>query len=200
MQTSDQINIVIAVATCLSVFGSLAVAYLTLHITKANRLTAELMKEQLEASTRPYIQISPSVRTGSQMIELRIANTGQSNAVDLKLDLDQDYYFNAQESEAKNFRRYTAFVHPISSFSPRAELVFDLGVGPSIFTNSERCPQRFTITATYKHGSKEYSESTTIDLQPLQLTSVPHDPVADQIKKLVRAVEQISSELKNRGD
>ncbi|MEL4180324.1 hypothetical protein [Roseateles sp. PN1] len=200
MQTSDQINLVIAVATCLSVLGSLAVAYLTLHITKANRLTAELMKEQLEASTRPYIQISPAVRIGSQLIELRIANTGQSNAEDLKLDLAQDYYFNAEPSEAKNIRKYTAFVHPISSFSPRAELVFDLGVGPKIFTNSERCPQRFTITATYKHGSKQYSESTAVDLQPLQLTSVPHDPVADHLEELVKAVKQISSELRSHRD
>lgn len=200
MQLSDQINIVIAIATCLSVAGSLAVAVLTWHITKANRLTAELMKEQLEASTRPYIQISPTVRSGSQMIELRIANTGQSNAEDLKLDLDQDYYFNAQVGEAKNIRKFTAFVHPIASFSPRAELVFDLGVGPSIFTNSERCPLRFTITATYKHGSKKYSEPTTVDLQPLQLTAVPYDPVAEQIKKLVKAVDQISSELRNQRD
>lgn len=64
----------------------------------------------------------------------------------------------------------------------------------------DACPQRFKITATYKQGSKQYSEPTTVDLQPIQLTSMPHDPVAEKIKKLVKAVEQINSELRQHRD
>ena len=195
MQTSDQINLVIAIATCISVFASLTVALLTMQISKSNRITAELMKVQLDASSRPYIQIGPMIRIGTPLIQLSIANTGQSNAENLRLELVQDFYSNAENQESRNLKNYTAFVHPISTFSPQTRLVFDLGTGPAIFNNANLCPHRFTVKVTYQHNGTEFIESTTIDLQPFRLTTVPHDPIADEIEKLRKSVEKVIEKL-----
>lgn len=198
MQLSDQVNIVIAAATCLSVIGSLMVAVLTMHIAKSNRLTADLMKAQIEAATRPYVSMGPTVRIGTPLLQLVIENLGQSSALDLRLELQEDFYFNAERQEARNLKRYTAFVHPISSFSPRSRLVFDLGTGPSIFTNPDTCPHRFTVKATYRHANQEYVESTTVDLQPFQLTTVPHDPVADEVEKVSKEIAKLTQALSKK--
>lgn len=195
MQTSDQINLAIAIATSLSVIASLVVAALTWHIAKSNRLTAQLMQAQIEAASRPYIQIGPSVRIGTPLLQLSIKNTGKSNAENLRLELSQNFYFNDEASEDGNLKTFTAFVHPISTFPPDTALVFDLGIGSKIHKNSERCPQKFSIKATYESFGKKYSESTEIDLQPFLRTSVPHEPIADELEKVHRNLDRINSTI-----
>jgi hypothetical protein len=196
MQTSDQINLVIAIATLLSALASLFVAVLTNKIAKSNQLTAELMKAELYAAARPYIQIGLTIQIGTPFIQLNIANIGQSNAVDLRLELDKNFYFNAHDGEQDNLRTYTAFTHPISTFSPKSQLVFGLGTGSVIFKNAQKCPHRFDVKATYKHNGTEIEEVTLIDLQPFQRAVVPHDPIADEIERLRKSVEKISNELR----
>lgn len=122
MTTADQINIAIAIATTCSAIVSLVVAVVTYMIVRANREAVAVMGAQLEATTRPYIQVTPMVREMSTFLELRIMNAGASAATDLRLTLDKDYHFNAEEGEAKNLKKYTAFSQPIESLPPKAEL------------------------------------------------------------------------------
>jgi hypothetical protein len=189
MTTADLINLAIAVATTVSVAISLAVAIVTYKSVQASRAAVDVMKEQLEASTRPYILIAPTVRPMSTFVQLRILNSGTSSAKNLRLSLDKDYFFNAENSPAQNIRKFAAFVHPIYEFPPQAELVFHLGVGHRIFT-SDLSPLRFTVTAKYEFGGKTFDESTIVDLQPYMNSGKPIDPVAERL-------EQIRDELKS---
>lgn len=188
MITADLINFAIAVATTVSVAISLAVAIVTYKSVQASRAAVEVMREQLEASTRPYILIAPTVRPMSTFVQLRIVNSGTSSARNLRLSLDKDYFFNAEDSPSKNIRKYTAFTHPIYEFPPQAELLFHLGVGHLIFT-SDLSPLRFTVTAKYEFAGKNFDEATIVDLQPYMNSGKPIDPVAERL-------DQIREELK----
>jgi hypothetical protein len=195
MQTSDQINLAIAVIACFSTIMSLAVVVATFKILRANREAVAVMKEQIRAVSRPYIQVSPWVRIGSTMLMLTIRNVGASAATKLKLSLDKDFYSNGEPSENRNLRLFTAFVHPIESLPPKAELSFHLGPGHIIFTNTDRCPLRFTITAEYEFEGERVTETTTVDLQPFMSSAQPIDPVSEQLKKLTEHVSTIAKKL-----
>ena len=191
MTLADQINLAVAITGGCSAAISLFVAIVTYQMVKANRETVAVMKAQLDASTRPYIQVTPVVRTMSTMLMLSVKNAGGSSATNLHLSLDKDFYFNAHTSEDDNLRSYTTFVHPIQSFSPQAEMVFYLGVGHNIFRDSERCPQQFTVRAQYEYQDKQVIESTTIDLQPFRKSANPVDPIVEQLEKMTEHLSGI---------
>jgi hypothetical protein len=193
MNLADQINLAVAITGGCSAAISLFVAIVTYQMVKANRETVAVMKAQLDASTRPYIQVTPVVRAMSTLLMLSIKNTGGSSAMNLRLSLDKDFYFNAHTSEDDNLRTYTTFVHPIQSFSPQAEMVFYLGVGHNIFRDSERCPQQFTVRAEYEYQDRRVVESTTIDLQPYRKSAKPVDPIVEQLEKISEHLSRISA-------
>ena len=196
MQTSDQINLAIAVIAAVSTVMSLAVVVATFKILRANRETVQVMREQVRAMSRPYIQISPWVRVGSTMLMLTIRNTGASAAQKLRLTLDKDFYSNGEAIESKNLRRLTAFVLRIESFPPRAELSFHLGPGHVIFNDSEHCPVRFTVTAEYTFEGETVTEPTTVDLQPFMNSAKPIDAVAEQLEDVNKHLNTIANKLK----
>jgi hypothetical protein len=192
MQIADQINLAIAIVSGLTALASLAVMLATFKILQANRESVAVMREQVRSLSRPYIQITPWVRTGSTLMMLTIRNAGTTNARNLKLSMDRDFYFNAEKTSGKNLREFAAFTEVIECFPPHAELVFHLGVGHVVFGKSEQCPTRFTITADYEFEGEHASEATVVDLQPFQFTAQPIDPVAEQIEKLTRKVSEIA--------
>lgn len=187
MTTADKINLAIAIATVASVIVSLAVAIVSYQAVKASRASVMVMREQLDATTRPYLLVAPVVRPMTTFLQLRIANTGTASARNLRLSLDRDYHFNAEPAASKNIRTYTAFVHPIQEFPPEAELLFHLGVGHKIF-RSDLSPLRFVVTAKYEYGDRTIEEGTTVDLQPFMSAGKPIDPIAERL-------ENISGEL-----
>ena len=199
MQTADQINLAIAIFAAASTLMSLALVVATFKILSANRETVSVMKEQVLAMTRPYIQVSPWVRVGSTMLMLMlmltIRDAGANPAHKLKLTLDRDFYFNAESSEGKNLRHYTAFVHPIESLPPKAEISFHLGPGHAVFGNADRCPLRFRVSAEYEFDGGRVTETTLVDLQPFMYSAQPIDPVAEQLEKLNQHVSAIQKKL-----
>ena len=184
MQTADQINLAIAIISASSTVLTLAVVVATFKILRANQETVAVMKEQIRAVSRPYVQVRPWVRVGTTMLMLTIENSGASAARNLKLTMDKDFHSNGDANPGKNLRKYTAFVHPIESLPPKAELTFHLGPGHIVFQNSELCPQRFTVSAEYEFEDQSITEKTTVDLQPFQYSAQPTDPVAEQLEKL----------------
>lgn len=195
MQTSDQINLAIAVISGLSTVMSLGVLIATFQILRANRQTVEIMKEQVLSTTRPYVQVSPWIRSGSTMLMLTIRNSGASAAQNLKLTIDRDFFFNAEQIESKNLRSYTAFAQTIQSLPPKAELSFHLGLGHVIFSNVERCPRQFTVSANYEFDGCEVTETSTVDLQPFMYSAKPIDPIVEQLEKLNQNIASIRSAL-----
>jgi hypothetical protein len=193
MNLADQINLAVAITGGCSAAISLFVAIVTYQMVKANRETVAVMKAQLDASTRPYIQVTPFVRAMSTMLMLSIKNAGGSSAKNLRLSLDKDFYFNAHLDEDDNLRKYTTFVHPIQSLSPQAEMVFYLGVGHNIFRDAERCPQQFTVQAEYEYQDNRVVESTTIDLQPFRKSAKPVDPIVEQLENISGHLSEIRS-------
>lgn len=130
------------------------------------------------------------------MLMLNIRNAGASGANNLKLSMDKDFYSNGEQNESKNLRRYTAFVHPIRSLSPKAELSFHLGTGHSIFSNADLCPWQFTVTAEYEFEGEKVVEATTVDLQPFMYSAQPIDPVAEQLGKLNEYASKIAGKIR----
>lgn len=199
MTIADHINLVVAIIGGCSLLVSLFVAVITLKIVRANRETVEVMRVQFESSTRPYVDVAPIVADKHPLLLLRIRNSGTSAARNLKLDLDKDFYFNAEESEGSNLRRYTAFVHPIGALAPRSEITFILGVGHTVFRNSDRCPMKFNVTATYEFEDKRVTEVNAVDLQPFMKVSAPRDPFLEQIEKINDNLKFIGASL-NKAD
>ena len=60
-------------------------AYVTARMAKLAESSVLLMKEQSDAITRPYVTISLVKQPNNPFIHLRIENTGQTPAQDLKL-------------------------------------------------------------------------------------------------------------------
>lgn len=195
MSTADSINFAIAVATVLSVVVSLAVAIVTYKTVLASRDAVEVMKAQLESTTRPYVLVVPVVRSMSTFVQLRIANTGGSSAKNLRLSLDKDYFFNAEQSPAKNLKTFAAFTHPIVEFPPHAELLFHLGVGHRIL-RSELSPVRFTVTAQYSYSGRDVKEETVIDLQPFGNSGKPIDPIAERLEGIRAEIKELGNVLR----
>lgn len=196
MQIADQINLAIAIVSGLTALASLAVMLATFKILQANRESVAVMREQMRSLSRPYIQVTPWVRTGSTLMMLTIRNAGSTNAKNLKLSMDRDFYFNGEKRPGGNLREFSAFNEIIECLPPRAELVFHLGVGHVVFGKSVHCPTRFTVTADYDFEGEHTSEATVIDLQPFQFTAQPIDPVAEQIEKLTQKINEIARSAK----
>lgn len=196
MQTADQINLAIAIVSGLSTLMSLAVVITTFKILQANQETVAVMREQARSASRPYIQVQPWIRVGSTMLMLTIRNAGANAAQNLSLKMDKDFYSNGEQSESRNLRRYTAFVHPSESLAPRAEISFHLGAGHIVFSNPDSCPQRFVVTAEYEFAGEKVVESHTIDLQPFLNSAQPIDPVAEQVEKLVEQLIKIEKKVR----
>jgi hypothetical protein len=190
--TADYINFAIAVATALSVLISAAVAVVTYKTVLASRAAVEVMKAQLEATTRPYILVAPVVRSMSTFLFLRIVNTGGSSAKQLRLSIDKDFFFNAEDQPNNNLKTLAAFTNPIAEFAPQAELLLHLGVGHKIFS-SDLTPLQFTVTARYEYAGRTVEEQTVVDLQPFKHSGKPIDAVAERLEQIRDELRKLAS-------
>ncbi|MGU3845884.1 hypothetical protein ACVZHT_30480, partial [Vibrio diabolicus] len=109
-----------------------------------------MMKEQTEAMSRPYLVVQPIVRPHTPFLYLKIYNSGKTPALNVKLELDKDFY-QFDESD-KNLREASAFSSTFDSFAPNQELFFALGQGWLIFDDSKHTlPEQFVVTASYSY-------------------------------------------------
>ncbi len=186
MSTTDWLTLALVLITAFY-------AWATFEILRANKGVVQAMEAQTEAQLRPYVVAIATVRTGTTLMLLEIQNTGRSPALDLRLQMDKDFFFNG-ESGRDNIAKLPVFTQPIESLSPGARIPFILGVGHTIFAtgiSESVCPKLFTITAEYSFGGKRYNERNTIDLRPLLHSSAEHDPIAEEVKKLRESLEKV---------
>jgi hypothetical protein len=162
-------------------------AWITQKILRANESMVLTMKNQQDAEMRPYIDVTMNVRTGTQILRLSIKNVGRTTAALLRLSIDKDFHQFRDKRPERNLANHQAFSTAIESFPPNSELLFDLGTGPDIYSNSNGdnlCPLLFKITARYSSNSKIIIEESTIDLRPYINTSVPTEPVVEELSRL----------------
>lgn len=196
MNASDYINLGTAVATSVATAGTCWVAYLTIGIARATRDSARATRDQMHAALRPYIQVSVAPRTGVNFLELSIVNSGQSSALNLRLTVDQPFQFNGHADPGSNIQGW--FGNLIESLPPGTRLVFPLGTGFGVLGNPARCPRRFSVQAKYFHQGEEFIETTVIDLGAFAHSSVPVDPIAEELKELRKQVERTGAALDRR--
>jgi hypothetical protein len=102
-------------------------AWATLRILRANEAVVAAMKEQTEAQLRPYIVVAAAPRIGATLMCLSIENAGRTPAENLRLNMDRNFYQNAQRNDDENIAKLSAFTEPIRSLAPGARIVFILG-------------------------------------------------------------------------
>ena len=188
----------IEILTALLVIITAFYAWATFHILKANKAVVTLMSEQSEALTRPYVTASVFLLPDSPIFTLRIANTGRTPAINLKLTLDNDFQKYGRNSPDHNLSNFIAFKEKIDSFPPGAELYFDLAQSFVIFgkdTDKNLTPTVFTILAEYTYGNKTVIEKNTIDLRPYYMSNLPDNPYIDQLKKLRETIDKASDKI-----
>ncbi|CAH1199071.1 conserved hypothetical protein [Candidatus Nitrotoga sp. BS] len=176
-------------------------AWATLKILRANESMVSTMRDQQNAAMRPYILVSASVRTGTQLFYLSIKNIGKTAALCLTLALDKSFYQLGEKREERNIANSVAFSRVIDSLPPDGQLLFMLGNGPTLFgdsNNEELSPLLFQVTAKYMSGSESISETSIVDLRPYINTVVPTDPIVEELGKLREEFVKLSKSLDNK--
>lgn len=180
--------------TAILAFITAVYVYLTHRMAKASEDSVAALREQSEATRRPYIVAVPFVRLHTSLLYLRVKNTGQTSALNLRLALDRDFYqFGEKTNPNRNLRTMAAFTTPIDSFPPGAELIFGLAQGFVLFgsgTNLEVTPVQFNVTAQYQFFGKAVEESNAIDLRPYIGSEGDRDPIVEELERIRKVLEQ----------
>ena len=174
-------------------------AWATFRILRANEAVVQVMKDQLEAQSRPYIHPSLFVVPGTNIFGLRIKNTGKTAANSLRLSIDKDFFLFAEKKEGQNLRNMNAFSKPITSFPPDAEIEFWLAQGPNIFAeNADQSvvPRVFTVQTDYTFSGRTVSENTTLDFTPYLNANIPRDSVVSELEKIRKSLEKLAANVK----
>ncbi len=172
-------------------------AFVTKRILETNNKAVLAMREQTEAIYRPYIAISHFLDENA-LIRLVIKNTGHTNAQQLRLKIDRDFYQQGLAEEAYNLKSLFLFNNEIQNMPPNTEFLLSLIPTAAIAKNSEQVnsmtPVVFNITATYSFGGKSVTETTSIDLRVYEYTFLSVGSVEVQLAKLNKRLDEF---LKN---
>jgi len=168
-------------------------AYLTHRMASASEASVFLMKTQIDAISRPYIVISLVKRPNNPFIHLRVENIGQTAATNLTLTLGPEFAIIKDLDALRRLSGSHLFTKQTASFPPRSPVFFLVGVGSTLLGgDAKKSPQEtFTITANYSFGGKNVTETTTIDVNQYDSTSLEHDPV-------VNVLTEIKDEIKKK--
>lgn len=156
--------VVIEILTGILVIITAIYAYLTRRMAIASEASVKAVLAQSEAMNRPYVAITPFVRAHTNVIYLRICNTGRTAAQNVRLSLNKDFFQFAEVNRpGGNLRTAPAFSESIDSMPPGFELLFALAQGPSLFgagAKPEIAPTQFAVNAQYEFSDKSIEELT----------------------------------------
>ncbi|MFZ5995460.1 MAG: hypothetical protein ACOYU4_10800 [Thermodesulfobacteriota bacterium] len=173
-------------------------AWATFKILRTNERVVEVMHEQAEAMTRPYISVAPVLEPDNPIFYLRITNTGKTAAHNLRLMLDKSFYKFGEKSGEKDLASHAAFNQLIDAFPPGAEIVFSLAQSSKLFAeegHKEVLPQSFTITTEYSFDGKTVNERNVIDLRPYFGANIPQDPYVRKLKDISKAIDKMAANI-----
>lgn len=173
-------------------------AWATYKILKANERVVDVMHEQSEAVTRPYVTVSAVLEPDNPIFYLRISNVGKTAAIDLSLSLDRPFYSFGEKKEDNNLVEQFVFKNIITSFPAGIEIVFYLAQSFVIFgenADSSTVPSSFVVTVEYSYAGKRVKELNPIDLRPYLGASIPQDAYVRKLKAMIESIEKIANEL-----
>lgn len=176
-------------------------AWATFRILRANEKVVEVMHEQAEAVTRPYISVAPVLEPDNPVFYLRITNTGKTAANKLKLTIDKSFHKFGEKSSEANLASFAAFNNVIESFHPGAEIVFSLVQSFKLFgqeSDKGILPQSFTIMSEYSFGNKTVKENNIIDLKAYYGANIPQDAYVRKLKDISKAIEKVAENILNK--
>ena len=163
--------------------------FMTYKMSVMSERSVQIMKEQTEAMSRPYVVVQPLVRPNTSLMYLKIYNSGKTPALKVKLELDRDF-FQFGESN-KNLKEFGIFSSRLDRFAPNQELFFGLGQGWDIFGDSKKSlPKQFVVTATYSYMDKVVVEKSHIDLCPFEQSEGEANPIVEELKIIREALEK----------
>ena len=122
----------------------------TYRILRANEKIVEAMHEQAVAVGRPYVIVGPVLEVDNPIFYLRVSNTGNTAAQNLRLTIDKPFFKFGEKGERNNLATFSLFNQPIESFPPGSEITFSLAQGFKVFagdTKNRDMPHTFSITA-----------------------------------------------------
>ena len=128
------------------------------------------------------------------MFFLSIKNIGKTEAKNLKLTIDKDFYKFGKKENAANIKNLPAFSEPIASFALGAEILIYLAQHFVVFgkeSNEAVTPKTFSVYAEYQFSNKSIIEKTIVDLNPFIETALPQEPIVKQLKKISESIEKI---------
>ncbi len=195
------LTVILVVITGVYAWLTWKIANATERSVKASEGSISVMREQIEATYRPYITVTHRL-TSNALLNLRICNTGNTNAENLRLEIDRDFY-QLGTNENYNLAKLHAFTNSIESFPPGAELTFSLGPGIILHgknNDEEKQPLVFRITSTYSFLGKTVRETTTVDLRPYTYTFTNPDPIEKQIRELTDVLKKLKAAIDNAID
>jgi len=199
----DSANWVLAGLTAVLVLITLYYALTTARILKANERMVMEMKEQHDAMMRPYLVISPFITQDSQLLNLKIKNTGKTGALHVRLNMDKDFYKFGNKGEQNNLRSLALFSSPIACIAPGGSFFTYLSTGPLLFgkeNDSEVSPVFFTVTAEYSWGCHTVTEETAVDLRPFLGTTSEPDDLLVQVKDVGKNLGTLTSQIRRLAD
>lgn len=191
-------NALLVVLNGLLVMITAFYAWATFRILKANEGVLTAARDQSEALSRPYVSPILYLVPGTDIFALRIENSGHTEARNLTLTLDRDFFRFGKREPGKNAKDLNVFSQPIQSFGPGARIDVWLAQGPHLFggdADPDRTPLAFSVRATYEFAGKSVTEDTTIDFRPYLMTDLPRDPLVQELKEIKRAIDDLKDRL-----
>ena len=176
-------------------------AWATFRILRANEKVVEVMSEQADAVTRPYVSVAPFLEPDNSIFYLRISNTGKTAANKLKLTIDKSFHKFGETSGERDLASFAAFNEIIESFPPNAEIIFSLAQSFAIFgedADKKIMPHCFTITAEYSYKNKTTKEENIIDLGAYLNANVPQDPYIRKLKDISTSIEKAATQISKK--
>jgi hypothetical protein len=164
-------------------------AWATYKILRANERVVEVMHEQAEAMTRPYVSVSVFLEIDNPIFYLRVVNTGKTSAINLKLSMDKPFDRLADKS---------TFNEMIQSFPPGSELIFLLAQSFVIFAenaDTNKMPTCFNVTAEYSFGGRRVRESNIIDLKPYMGSNIPQNAYVRKLVDINESIQTIAKKI-----
>lgn len=177
------------ILTALILLATVAYAYTTFRILRANEKAVFHMKQQTAAMSRPYVSVD--VITHGPLISLFARNDGKTSAHSVTMTVSPPLLSHIRDS-AQPSRIVEAGV---AFMPPGKEIEEFLGGWHEIETENPTLKYTGSIKYSDADGTK-YEEPFTIDLMLRKgLSYISHDTVEKELKNIVSGLKSISHEL-----
>lgn len=196
------LKVIELVCTLLTTLMAVAAAILTAtyvvftyRIMCSAQESSTLAREQLESLTRPILVVAVVVRPGPPVFQLSIRNEGQAAARNVYLRIEPDLLpFHGKSPTKKRLKELPAFRERIDSFTPKTELLIDLGMSFDFFSLDPQIrdvnPLQFAVSAFYQSDSKTYTETTGLDLEIFRGSTAAKYGVLGELADLNKNIEK----------